>query len=235
MIDDKVTLPDNLAELEPYLLGQKFSGPDRKVARLNEHKLKEFLTTLEGDPIAEQCFETFDFYGDFYAAMEDHKVLFPKELWEELFYGAKLGGEVYRAIPSFCVYMIKKAWEAVDGIPNLIPKVLPKVCLKMFLSQNYCLGGITFVEVVKNVCCPEYNPLSLHRLKNKVGDFTEIYVPSTDMVAALPNDIANMLTDDGIMKIEKSPNGLMTGKTLLRTMCNRYGAVNSTYDLRNVF
>jgi len=106
--------------------------------------------------------------------------------------------------------------------------------LKKFLEEGYFLGGLSLRDVICNVCTEEYSPLSLYHPKNKLKDFTEIYVQSTDMVAAVPHIIADALDDASIMSIESTNNGLSTKGVLLRTMANRVGAVNSTYDLRNV-
>lgn len=227
--------PDSLNDLEPYILGKKFSGKNKKTVCMDKRLYEDFMTQLEEDPIAKQFFDNFELYKDFFDTMVDFKEIYPKEFWEELFYAAKLGGDIYRGIPNFCVYMLKKAWKEANGIPNLIIKLLPKSLLKLFTAEGYFIGGITLQEVIMNVCTRDYVPLSMHHLKNKVGDFVEIYVATTDMVAAVPEDIANQLGDDGIIRIEESQNGLVTNGILLRTMCNRLGCINSTYDLRDVF
>lgn len=232
----------DLNSLEPYVLGKKTTGPVKKslsisggsAGRLNKQLLEDFLTMLEEDQIAKQMFEAYEYAKDFYASMIDFANLFPPEQYEELFYAAKLGGVVYREIPSPCVYMLKKCWEAANGIPNLIMKIVPRNYLKLFFTEGYFLGGLTLQYVVRNVCTELYTPLSVHRLKNRFDDFSEIYVVNTDMVAAVPNDIADRLTDDAILQIEMTPAGLSTGGVLIRTMCNRFGAINSHYDLRGL-
>lgn len=188
---------------------------------------------INEDVIAKQFFDTYESYRDFYKTAIDFKNLIPKEHQMEVFYAAKLG-KYYPGIPSFCVYMVKRAWEESNGIPNLIPKLLPSVLLNDVFKKGYFLGATTLRDVICNVCTPNYVPLSKTHPKNKVDDFTEVYIESTDMVAALPNKIADSLDDNSIAKIVVGPNGLETQGVLLRTMCNYVGAINSTYDLRQL-
>lgn len=223
-----------LSYWEPFIMGKRFSGICKKKAVLDTGMLEDFMTCVESDSIATQFFNSYDVYTDFFDTMVDFKKMFPKDNWQELFYGAKLGGDVYRAIPSFCVFMIKRAYEAVYQIPNLIMKVLPMSCINMFTQEGYLIKGCTLCTVIQNVCTPYYNPLSDKRLKNKANGFTEIYIKSTDMVAAVPNDIGDILQEDGINDITIGAYGLESRGVVLRTMCGRNGVCGSTYDLRGL-
>lgn len=223
----------NLSDLEPYILGKKFTGNVKNVVRCNPDVLETFLTMLEEDPIAKEFFNVYDLSADFYKTMVDFRNLIPKEQRDEVFYAAKVG-KAYTQVPSFCVYILTKAWEQCDGIPNLLFKIVPAKALKEFCKDGYFLGGLSLYDVVCNVCTDKYKPLSFYHPKNKVGNFTEIYVAETDMVAALPNSIADGLTEESIQQIKVTPNGLAVDSILLRTMANHVGATNSIYDLRNV-
>ena len=222
-----------LSELSPYILGKAYTGKVNTVPRCNKDALTQFLTLLSENPIAKEFFDVYDNYKDFYTTAVDFKNLIPKEYQMEVFYAAKLGS-FYVEVPSFCVYMLKKAYEQADGIPNLILKIVPTQVLSEWLKDGYFLGGLTLRDVICNVCCKDYNPLSEDRLKNKVGDFTEVYVKETDMVAAVPNKIADLLDDNGILGITESDIGLQSNGVLLRTMCGYVGAINSKYDLRKL-
>lgn len=223
----------DLSSLEPYILGKKFTGVAKNVTRCDADILKKFLTALEEDKIAKEFFNAYDIAGDFYKTMVDFKHIIPKEYREEVFYAAK-NGKMYKEVPAFCVYIISKAWESCNGIPNLILKTIPLPALKKFFEEGYFAGSITLRDVICNICCEEYTPLSLYHLKNKMKDFTEIYVQSTDMVAAVPHSIAESLNDESIASIDCTANGLETNGVLLRTMAGHVGAINSVYDLRKV-
>ena len=224
----------DLSSLEPYILGKSFTGVCKNQTRCDQEVLENFLTLLEEDSVAKGFFEAFDLASDFYKTMIDFKEFIPKEQRDEVFYAAKNGGTMYKQIPSFCVYVLRKAWEQCNGIPNLLFKIVPITAIKKFCEEGYFLGGLSLHDVVCNVCTEEYSPLSLYHPKNKLKDFTEIYVASTDMVAAVPHSIAEHLDDNSISTIKVTPNGLETNGVLLRTMANHVGAINSVYDLREL-
>ena len=223
----------DLSSLEPYILGKKFTGKAKNVPRCNKQVLEDFLTALAEDEIAMKFFEAYDVAADFYKTILDFRHIIPKEYREEVFYAAK-NGKMYKEIPSFCVYTLTRAWEQCYGIPNLLFKVVPIPAIKKFCEDGYFLGGLSLRDVVCNVCTDEYAPLSVYHSKNRLKDFSEVYVQSADMVAALPHSIADSLSDSSITAITVTPNGLETGGVLLRTMANHVGAVNSIYDLREV-
>lgn len=224
----------DLMSLEPYILGNKFTGEVKKdIVRYDEDVLQKFLTMLEEDSIAKSFFEAYELDTDFYQTMVDFRKIIPKELQREVFYAAK-NGVMYKEIPSFCVYLVKKAWDESYGIPNLIIKKLPTNALQNFFNKGYFLGGLTLKDVICNVCTEEYTPLSLYKNKNKLSKFTELYIPSADMVAAVPHSIGDALNEDAVNSIKVTPNGLVSGNVLLRTMCGYVGAINSIYDLREL-
>ncbi|MCM1219020.1 MAG: hypothetical protein NC548_31445 [Lachnospiraceae bacterium] len=223
----------SLSDMEPYILGKQFTGVSKDVPRLNKDVFENFLIMLSEQPIAKEFFEAYSNYKDFYATAVDFKNLIPKEFQMEVFYAAKVGS-FYVEVPSFCVYMLKQAWDQANGIPNLILKLVPVQALTEWFKKGYFLGGLTLRDIICNVCCGDYNPLSETKLKNRVGDFTEIWVKDTDMVAAVPNKIADMLDDSGILQIVDTDSGLQSNGVLLRTMAGYVGAINSKYDLREL-
>ena len=223
-----------LIEYEPYINGKIFFPEStKKVSRIDEEMLNKFMSILAGDTVAKQIFDMCDVAQEFFDYTVDFKHWIPKEQRSEIFYAAK-NGSYNLLVPSLCVFILKKAWSEAKGIPNLIIKQIPEQMLTMFCSENYFLGSITLYDVICNTCCESYSPLSEVKPRNKVGDFTEIYIPDTDMVAAVPNDIADSLTDQAILSITVTPDGLSVGDRLLRTMCGHFGITNSVYDLREV-
>lgn len=220
-----------LSELAPYISGKQFTG-EVSIPRGSEEILKKFLTMLEEDDIAKECFNAYEYAKDFYKSMPDFAHFIPKELHQECFYAAK-NGAMYKEIPALCVYMLRKAYEACNGIPNLIPKVIPSNVLNEWCKKGY-FAGITLQDAICNVCNAKYKPLSKSYLKNVVDDFVEIYIESEDMVAAVPIKLAEQLDESSIKRIELTENGLAVDGVLLRTLCNYVGAINSYYDLRKL-
>lgn len=223
----------SLSELEPYILGKAFTEDKVKVTRIDRNIFKQFMEMLSYDPIAKQFFDVYENYRDFYKTATDFRNQIPKEVQAECFYAAKLG-KYYSGVPSFCAYMVKKAYDECYGIPNLIVKKLPLPMLRNCFSEDYFGAGICLRDVICSICCESYAPLSDTRPKNRVGDFTELYIRSANMVAAVPNKIADALDDASVLKITETANGLAVDGLLLRTMCNYAGAVSSTYDLREL-
>lgn len=229
---NKITT-STLSELAPYILGKQFTGEAKTAPRLNKDVFTQFLTMLSENTIAKEFFDVYDNYKDFYTTAVDFKNLIPKEYQMEVFYAAKVGS-FYVEVPSFCVYMLKQAWDKADGMPNMVLKLLPTQLLTECFKNGYFLGGLTLRDVICNVCCQDYNPLSEDRPKNRVGDFTELYIKDTDMVAAVPNKIADAFDDAGVLSIVDTDAGLQANGVMLRTMCNYVGAINSKYDLRKL-
>lgn len=222
-----------ISEMEPYITGKAYIEGEKKTPTMDKEVFKRFLEMLNSDPIAKQFFDVYEHHLDFYTTATDFKNNIPKELQAECFYAAKVGSYIY-GVPSYLVYMVKKAYESVGNIPNLIIKALPINLLKDCFTKGYLVEYVTLRDVICNVCNEQYTPLCDVKPKNRVGDYTELYVKSTNMVAAVPNKIADALDNDNVLNIVETPNGLAVGGILLRTMCNYAGAINSTYDLREL-
>ncbi len=230
---NKVEFSTNLSELEPYILGRKFSGECKNQPRGNAEIFQKFVDMVDQDEIAKTFFEAYNLAADFYNTMIDFKHFIPKDMRDEVFYAAK-NGVLYTQVPALCVYLLRTAWEQCYGIPNLIFKVIPATALRKFCEKGYFLGGLTLMDVVCNICSEEYKPLSLYHPKNKLKEFTEIYVPATDMVVAVPHSIGDLIDENNVTAISCGPNGLEIEGMFIRTLANHVGAVNSVYDLRSV-
>lgn len=224
-----------LSDLAPYITGHKFFGKAKVSAkRATKQQLEDFLTLIEEDDIAKSTLENLEIANEFYEIMTDFKHFIPSDIRTDVFYAAKLGGEYYSEVPSFCTYMLKKCYEQCNGLPNLIFKYMPTRCTKAFLSEGFFASGISMLDAICNICDKDYTPVSTIRPKCKHELFTEIYVAATDMIAAVPNSIAELLTDASCGSIEVTGAGLAIGGSLLRTMADHIGAINSIYDLREL-
>ena len=226
------TFASNLTELAPYVLGKKFTGEAKKVPRVPIEAINDFANKLAEDNIAKVYFDGVDIAKDFYEIMTDFKKFVPKEYQDEVFYAVK-NGHYYKQIPAFCEYIIRKSWEKSNGIPNMILKIIPIQALKTFCQSEYFLGGLSLKDVICNICSENFEPVTFYKPFNR-HSFTEIYIPSTDMVAAVPNTLADCLSENSVSSITVTPEGLKLGNVLLRTMAGYVGAVNSIYDLREL-
>ena len=222
-----------LSDLEPYIKGTKFTGDiDKQPVECDPTALATFLGLVEADNYA-STFLKFDNAKTFYNTLPDFEHHIPKEQMQEVFYAAKAGSYI-KGCPSMCHYMIKEAWKEANGMPNLVPMILPAPLLKTFLKRGYLTEGLTLEKLISSLCKETYKPLSVTQPKVKHDVFTELYVRGQDMVAAVPNDIGDSLPDEDVLNIEVTRDGLATRGILLRTMCGRMGAINSTYDLREL-
>lgn len=232
-MSNKSTFETDLSTLEPYILGKKFTGVAKNITRCTSEIYQKFLDLLEEDALAKRFFDVYTVPADFYRTMVDFNHHIPKEYRTEVFYAAKVG-YFSPQVPSFCLYLVTEAWKRAEGMPNMVVKLLPTTAMKKFFEEGYFADNYSLYDVICDLCTENYKPLCLYHPKNKVGDFTEIYVKETDMVAAVPNAIADALDDDSVLAIKLTPNGLETGGVLLRTMGGYVGAINSNYDLREL-
>lgn len=222
-----------LIDWEPYVLGEKFMGDAKERPVVSLDLLGQVGADIAGDQIAKQAFDMCEKYTDFYEIMPDAKAWIPMPQRQEVFYALKCG-KYNPDIPSVALYLVQKAWKECYNIPNLILKVLPQSYLKQFCARGFFGNGYCLRDLICNVCTDQYTPLAAHRLKVKHTSYTEIYVESTDMVAAVPNNVADTLTDSAIQNLTVSPAGIAYGDSLLRTMGGSYGITNSIYDLREL-
>lgn len=218
-----------IPELSPYIRGEVFTG-EFKGARVNPKSVELFTKALSESITAKVTLDQCENSDDFYKIEVDFKHYIPSEDRANCFYAAK-NGSYNMQTPPLCQYLVKKAWEMYK-IPNLIPKLIPTQMLNIFFKKGYLSGGVTLHDVICNVACPEYNEFTPTRLRNNVGDYTEIYISSEDMVAIVPKSIASALDDNTLSRIKVTDYGLAVDNILLRTMCGYTGGINSTYDLR---
>lgn len=232
---ENITAQYTLSELEPYITGKKFTGKyDKERIMCSKDMLEDFIKSVRCDEIASRFFDAYESHDDFFNTMVDYKnVITDSNMRKEVFYAAKVG-KIYSSVPSLCVYMLQKAWNSAQGIPNLIPYLLPIPSLKLFFKYGYLGGGLSLADVICNVCTPDYKPLSNTNLKHKVDNFYEVYLPKLDAVAVLPTPIGDLLDDSALREIVHGRNGLEIKGILLRTMAGYVGAIHSTYDLREL-
>lgn len=219
-----------LSEMAPYIQGKKFEGAAKREP--DKNAVDQFAKRVGESITAKSNLDLIENWNDFYSIEPDFKNWIKADQRAEAFYAAKNEAFAY-AVPSMCIYMLKKAYNVYKS-PNLIFKMLPQPMFEKFIAEGYLGGGLSLQDVVCSFCNPNYQPLSTERLKCRCGEFTEIYVQETDMVALVPNRVADNLDDKAIDNITVTPAGLSTGGMLLRMMGGSRGVINSTYDLRNL-
>lgn len=215
-----------------YITGKKFMGEEVKRSFYRKDANIELKTQLAMNDLSKRHFDDCENWKEFYKKEPDISEHIAPEDRMEAFYANKNEG-YSRDVPAFCIYMVRKAY-AEYKLPNLIMRLLPTNMVKEWFAPGYFENGITLRDVICSETLETYRPLSELDLKCQHSTFTEIYVPETDMVAAVPNDIVRFLDDSSIRSIKVTQSGLSTNGALLRTMGTYYGAVNSIYDLRQL-
>lgn len=222
-----------LSEMEPYIMGRTFSGEAKSVNEIkNRAVLDEFLEHVKESLTAKTNLETCDHWADFYKVEPDFTEWVPSKYRADVFYSAKIGCFV-PMVPAQCVYLLKVAYDKYKS-PNMIFKQLPESVISTFFRKNYLGGSLSLHDVVCTFCTPMYNPLCDRRMKNRCDGFVEIYVRTEDMVALVPNTIADKINDDCIDDLKVGEDGLEVQGMYLKRMAGFSGEVNSTYDLRGL-
>lgn len=219
-----------LAELQPYITGERFSREAVEPYRLDINLYKNLAQVVSESVSAQKNLDVCELPVDFYRVEPDIKYLVPMQAREEMFYALK-NGAANPDVPSKLVYYIKKSYN-MDKMPNLIFKKIPESELKVFFQENYLGNGYTIRDVVCSIIDPHYIPVNNYTRLVKYDNFVEVYVESTDMVAALPNPMVKNLSQRDIHNIKVDSSGLRIGDCYLRSLGGYYGAVNSIYDLR---
>lgn len=152
----------------------------------------------------------------------------------EAFYGYKLDCSFYKEVSARLQYFTKLSSQRVHDIPNLVFKVMPISILTDLFTEGFLPIGMTPRDYMCEIFGSEYKPVCKTDPINRMGDFTELYIDDTDMIAAVDNDIAANLNVNTILAIKVDADGLNVDGTYLRTMGNHIGHTMSIYDLRNV-
>lgn len=222
-----------ILDYAPYYEGKLKLPASKSRPILTIEQATTFTEHVTADIVAKQLFDMCEKPTDFFSLHVDAKQWIPKQLQSEVFFCTK-NGMYCGEISSYVTYMVRKAVNAADGIPNMVSKYLSQKDLTLMFTEGYVGGDYTLKDVISTEINAEFIPLSELRLKVRHDKFSELYVAETDMISAVPNDIADNLTDDAIRHIRVTPNGLAIGEALLRTMGGHYGITNSIYDLREL-
>ncbi len=221
----------SIIDMADYINGKKYVSESVHLD-VEDSMYQDFADYLAKYEDAAMLFSNVKSHTEFFKYATDFAYWFPKDCWKELFYATK-NGFYSKSVPADCIYMIKMAYLNID-LPNLIFRQIPKTWLAEWFKSGYLTDGYTLRDVVCTYCMPQYKPIDGITLKVRYSDYTEIYVPSTDMVAAVPNPIGDILSVDVINQIECNSFGLHVDNHYIRTMGGYYGAVNSNYDLRKL-
>lgn len=221
-----------LIEMEPYVNGIEFTRTCKEPVRCDPEILERALTTLSGIRDSDKIVSVCEIPRDFYYFLPDLEKIVPKSQQEEIYYSIKNHG-YSPVVPAKCVYYFSTLYKKYGSL-NLALKALRSRDLNVFFQKGYLADGYSMRDVFCTLFDREYECFAPHKRRIKHRTFDEVYVEKTDMVALLPKDISQALSDRDLERLEVGPNGLKIDDFTLRFLAGHYGAINSIYDLRDV-
>lgn len=219
-----------IVDMAPYIMGKTFTREMKQPYRCDMTLYQDICDKVMCSITAIDNLRLYEVPKQFYESEPDIANFVPKEARAEIFFSMK-NGFASPVMPARGLYLIRRAYSLYK-IPNLIFKLIPKSELNCMFQENYVGSGYTLYDVVCSICNTAYVPLAEGRYKVKYGNYYEVYIPKTDMVAVLPVDIAEVLEYSDICNIECDKQGLKLGDKYLAFMCNHIGAGDSNYDYR---
>lgn len=221
-----------ITDAHDYILGKKFISEMKEPYRAEEGLLEKTSHIFNISPTAEQNLKLLESAQKFYELEPDIAKRIPVKKREECFYGMKLE-YCSPVIPARAMYFLLKCKNDF-GTVNYFPKVFPKPLLKVLFSKGYIAEGYTLNDVLCTIISPNYKPLSLTFPAVSIGEYSEVYIRSTDGIALVPNDIRDKLNYDDIENLEVRDNSIYCGNIPIKFIGSYYGSINSTYDLRGL-
>lgn len=220
-----------ITEMAPYVFGDTFTRSVQAPTRCTPSLFEKVVEAASESSTYSDTIDMIYNVKDFVYLHPDIANIFPASEKEEMFYCLKNGGYC-EDVPAKCIFVFKTLFNWY-GSASIALKCLTANTFKVFFQENY-LNNCTMRDVIKNFVDPDYEPLTESNLRIRHETYDEVLVLSTDMVALLPKDISNILSDADIAKIILGKNGLEIDGLLLRFMGGHYGACNSIYDLRRL-
>lgn len=219
-----------IVEAADYILGRRFLSEEVvEPFRGSLELLQLGRNLLQKHQTASLNLDQLESYKVFYKMEPDLEKEVAKEAQEELFYALKLN-YLSPLIPAKSLYLFTKIYNLYGSL-NLIPKALPRADLSLLFTKGYVAEGYTVRDVLCTLFDEQYKPLSEGELCVPNKKNWDIYIEETDMVAIVPTEIRNRLTNDDIKRLKVEGKEIKLGGTPIRFLGTQVGAVNSTYDL----
>lgn len=218
-----------ITDFAPYIMGERFTRGNVAPYRIDMDLYNKVAQIVKESDSAEANIAALSAPAAFYKVEPDIAHYVPALAREEIFYALK-NGYASESVPSRLVFLLKRAYSVID-LPNLIVSQIPENEFEVIFQTNY-LKGCCLHDVICSLFDSTYYPVTDAKPKNRHTDYTEVYVSETDMIAALPNALADTLSLSDIRNLTVTSCGLSLENYPLRTMGGLYGATNSIYDLR---
>lgn len=213
-----------------WLQGKNLSGVTKQF-QADPDAYERWAGIFAKSPTSSIIMASTDDYTSFYRIETDIEKLIPQQEQMEAFYAMKLG-HVTPGVPSQFIYVIEKLWDTYH-VANLIGSLLP-VGLAFTLSENGFLNNqYTGLDVYRTFLSPDINIMDEGHPIVKCGEWYEAWLPSCEMVTALPPCIGERLKPADLEHIYQSKDrGLCLRDVPLTSIGGLKGVCDSVYDLR---
>lgn len=222
-----------ITEAADYILGRKFVNVlGREPFRADKQFLEDAKKELLKHPTAYKNLSLIDSSKVFFAREVDLAEKVPNTQKEEFFYGVKLG-YVSPAIPAKALFYMDRCLEEY-GTLNVLPKFVLSGDLKKMFSDGYCAEGYCLRDVICSLFQPNYKPIDDGQMSAPNGEHWDIYIQETDTVAIIPKKIKDKLQPEDIRRLKVEGRHITLSGKPIYELGGYIGAVNSTYDLRDI-
>jgi hypothetical protein len=222
-----------IIEAADYILGRKFLGAlDKEPYRADKKFLEDAKVLMQKHPTAYKNLSILDSSKLFFAREVDLAHEVPANQREEFFYGMKVGF-ISSVIPAKALFYMQKCQEEYSTL-NVLPKFVLSGDLTKMFSEGYCADGYNIRDVICSIFQQDYMPLEDCRLVTKNNDYWDVYIQETDMVATVPTRIKEKLQPEDIRRLHVDGTTIKLSENPIYMLGGYIGAVNSTYDLRNI-
>lgn len=182
-------------------------------------------------PTASQILPLSESVLDFYSMETDLARLIPKEQHAEALFSMKMGFNV-PSVPMQFIYFATKLFSMYE-ICNLVGPMFPRELAFYMDKPGYFAGGYTPMDVLRTYVHEDFAVVTEESPLVRCGDWYEAYLPSEDMVCALPLSVGEKLSKDDCARITHVPGrGLTINQVPLATLGGLKGVSESVYDLR---
>lgn len=210
--------------------GADYTGTSRPY-RSQPSDYSRWYGYLQLSPSAPTILSGTESVQEFFRVEKDLAIIVPKNEWSEFFFSMK-NGFVAPNCPAQFIYFAKAIYDKYK-ICNLIGPMLPKEVSFYTRRAGYFGAGYTARDAICNFVNAAFQPITEERMIVRCGDWYEALIPSTGMVAALPQEIGKLLTPEDLREVRFiNGRGLVLHDRDLTSLGGLQGVSNSFYDLR---
>ncbi len=197
-------------------------GDDEEASRLFQTISKTALSNLKSTNNAKS----------FYKAEPDLAACIPTSKRDEYFYIMKTG-KYSKYVPAKFLFMLEECYKQ-HGTYNMLFKFIPSSNISEVTSDGYFGDDVKIIDVIQSFD-KTFIPLSVKNKIVKNGDYYDIYIPKTDRVAVVPENVAKEINEKNLDAYSVLRNELVSDTKYPVCKLGGYLGIHSnTYDMRDL-